>query len=64
MQLRSCIFCTSDNSSSNPAGVRVAFKELEEGESLRVTTGSIVAFEPSVKYDVQMMPGEPNKRSL
>jgi uncharacterized protein (TIGR00266 family) len=38
-------------------GVR---KELREGETLRVTSGSIVAFTSSVDYDVQMMPGIKN----
>ena len=39
-------------------GGTIVCKELEEGRSLRVTSGSIVAFEPTVSYDVQMMPGK------
>lgn len=39
-------------------GGTIVCKELEEGQSLRVTSGSIVAFEPTVSYDVQMMPGK------
>jgi len=35
-------------------------KELKAGEKLRVTSGSIVAFEGSVEYDVQMMTGMKN----
>ncbi|CAB9511650.1 Pfam:DUF124 [Seminavis robusta] len=41
-------------------GGTIVCKELEEGESLRVTSGSIVCFEPTVEYDVQMMPGVKN----
>lgn len=39
-------------------GGTIVCKELEEGQSLRVTSGSIVCFEPTVSYDVQMMPGK------
>eukprot|EP00904_Undaria_pinnatifida_P000786 jgi/Undpi1/10708/HiC_scaffold_29.g13156.m1 len=35
-------------------------RELEEGESLRVSSGSVVAFAPSVEYDVQTVPGFKN----
>jgi uncharacterized protein (TIGR00266 family) len=31
--------------------------ELRAGESLRVDTGCLVAFEPSVTYDIRMVPG-------
>lgn len=31
--------------------------ELRDGESLRVDTGCIVAMQPSVDYDIQMVPG-------
>ena len=41
-------------------GGTIVKKELREGESLRVTSGSIVAFESSIHYDVQMMPGIKN----
>ena len=40
-------------------GGTIVSKELEGNQSLRVTSGSIVAFEPTVSYDVQMMPGKP-----
>ena len=42
------------------AGGTLVEKELEEGESLRVTSGSIVAFTKTVDYDIQMMPGIKN----
>jgi uncharacterized protein (TIGR00266 family) len=42
------------------AGGTLVEKELEEGEVLRVASGSIVAFESSVEYDIQMMPGVTN----
>ena len=41
-------------------GGTVVKKTLETGETLRVTSGSIVAFEASVQYDVQMMAGVKN----
>lgn len=31
--------------------------DLQAGESLRVDTGCLVAFQPSVQYDIQMVPG-------
>ena len=31
--------------------------DLQPGESLRVDTGCLVAFQPSVQYDIQMVPG-------
>ncbi|KAL3903870.1 MAG: hypothetical protein SGILL_010280, partial [Bacillariaceae sp.] len=39
------------------AGGTLVEKELDQGEVLRVTSRSIVAFESSVEYDIQMMPG-------
>jgi uncharacterized protein (AIM24 family) len=36
-------------------------KELEEGEVLRFTSGSIVACESSVKNNIQMMSGIKNE---
>jgi uncharacterized protein (TIGR00266 family) len=42
------------------AGGTLVEKELSEGEVLRVTSGSIVAFESSIEYDIQMMPGVKN----
>jgi uncharacterized protein (TIGR00266 family) len=32
-------------------------KDLRPGETLRVDTGCLVAFQPSVDYDIQMVPG-------
>jgi len=42
------------------AGGTLVTKDLRPGESLRVTSGSIVAFENTVDYDIQMMPGIKN----
>ena len=42
------------------AGGTLVERTLEPGEVLRVTSGSIVAFEPSVQYDIQMMQGVKN----
>jgi uncharacterized protein (TIGR00266 family) len=42
------------------AGGTLVQKDLEEGEVLRVTSGSIVAFTSTVEYDIQMMPGIKN----
>lgn len=42
------------------AGGTLVTKELDDGEVIRVTSGSIVAFEPTVEYDIQMMPGIKN----
>jgi uncharacterized protein (TIGR00266 family) len=42
------------------AGGTLVVKDLHEGERLRVTSGSIVAFTSSVHYDIQMMPGVKN----
>ena len=35
----------------------LASMTLAPGETLRVDTGSLAAFQPSVKYDIQMVPG-------
>lgn len=35
-------------------------RELGEGETLRVSSGSVVAFSTSVQYDVQTVPGFKN----
>lgn len=35
-------------------------RELREGETLRVSSGSVVAFSTSVQYDVQTVPGFKN----
>jgi uncharacterized protein (TIGR00266 family) len=43
------------------AGGMVIERTLAPGESLRVDTGCLVAFEPSVDYDIQMVPGIRNK---
>lgn len=42
------------------AGGALIERELEEGEVLRVTSGSLVGFTSTVQYDVQMMPGVKN----
>ena len=42
------------------AGGTVVRKELQEGEVLRVTSGSIVAFESTCQYNVEMMKGIQN----
>lgn len=39
------------------AGGALVVKDLKEGELLRVSSGSIVAFERGMEYDVQMMKG-------
>lgn len=43
------------------AGGSITKHELQPGEVLRVDTGCLVAFDPSVKYDIQMVPGLKNK---
>lgn len=43
------------------AGGTIVEHRLERGERLRVDTGCLVAFEPSVDYDIQMVPGIRNK---
>lgn len=43
------------------AGGTVVKQRLERGQRLRVDTGCLVAFEPSVDYDIQMVPGIRNK---
>ncbi len=35
--------------------------DLKPGETLRVDTGCLVAFETSVDYDIEMVPGIKNK---
>jgi uncharacterized protein (TIGR00266 family) len=42
------------------AGGTLVEKDLTEGETLRVSSGSIVAFTSTVQYDIQMMPGIKN----
>ena len=41
-------------------GGTIVTKDLRDGESLRVSSGSIVAFERTVAYDIQMVPGIKN----
>ncbi|GAX22813.1 hypothetical protein FisN_24Lh095 [Fistulifera solaris] len=41
-------------------GGTVVVQDLKPGEILRVSSGSIVAFERTIEYDVQMMPGIKN----
>ncbi len=42
------------------AGGTIVKKDLKAGETLRVDTGCLVAFEPSVNYDIQMVGGFKN----
>ena len=42
------------------AGGTIIKKELKQGESLRVDTGCLVAFSPSVDYDIQFIGGFKN----
>lgn len=42
------------------AGGTIIRKELKEGENLRVDTGCLVAFEPSVDYDIKFIGGFKN----
>jgi uncharacterized protein (TIGR00266 family) len=42
------------------AGGTIVNKELGPGETLRVDTGCVVGFQPSVQYDVQMVGGIKN----
>lgn len=55
---------------SSPSGQGLAFchaggsvlkRTLEPGETLRVDTGCLVAFESTVDYDIQLVPGVKNK---
>lgn len=39
------------------AGGTIAIKDLKAGERLRIDTGCIVAFQPSINYDIQMVKG-------
>jgi uncharacterized protein (AIM24 family) len=41
-------------------GGTIVCKQLNDGETLRVTSGSLVCFESTVSYDVQMVPGITN----
>jgi uncharacterized protein (AIM24 family) len=43
------------------AGGTVIEEELAPGQTLRVDTGCLVAFEKTVDYDIQMVPGIRNK---
>ena len=42
------------------AGGALIRRELRDGETLKVTGGSLVAFAPTVSYDVQMVKGVKN----
>lgn len=43
------------------AGGTIIQKTLADGEVLRVDTGCLVAIQPSIDYDIQMVPGIKNK---
>lgn len=51
---------TGDGLAFVHAGGTVIKRELGPGESLRIDTGCIVAFQPSVSYDIQMVSGFKN----
>lgn len=51
---------TGDGLAFVHAGGMLAHKRLEAGESLKVDTGCIVAFQPSVEYDIQFVGGFKN----
>ncbi len=51
---------TGDGLAFVHAGGTIVEKELAAGESLRVDTGCLVAFAPSVSYDIQMVGGFKN----
>lgn len=42
------------------AGGTLIRKDLEEGEELKISSGCLVAFAPTVEYDIQMMKGFKN----
>jgi uncharacterized protein (TIGR00266 family) len=42
------------------AGGALVEKDLDDGETIRVSSGSIVAFTGTIDYDIQMMPGIKN----
>ena len=48
---------TGDGLAFLHASGTLATIDLQAGESLRVDTGCLVAFQPSVNYDIQMVPG-------
>jgi uncharacterized protein (AIM24 family) len=45
------------------AGGTIVEKDLAAGETLRVDTGCLVAFAPSVQYDIQFVGGFKNASS-
>jgi uncharacterized protein (TIGR00266 family) len=51
---------TGDGDVFLKAGGALIRRELAEGEALRVSSGALVAFSPTVTYDVQMMKGVKN----
>ncbi len=51
---------TGDGDAFIKAGGALIRRELAPGETLRVTSGALVAFAPSVQYDVTMMKGVKN----
>ncbi|MBP7653347.1 TIGR00266 family protein [Candidatus Dependentiae bacterium] len=51
---------TGDGMAFIHAGGTIITKELQAGESLRVDTGCLVAFSPSVDYDIQFIGGFKN----
>lgn len=51
---------TGDGMAFVHAGGTIIKKQLQSGESLRIDTGCLVAFEPSVHYDIQFIGGFTN----
>lgn len=51
---------TGDGDVFLKAGGALVRRELAEGETLRVSSGALVAFSPTVEYEVQMMKGVKN----
>jgi uncharacterized protein (TIGR00266 family) len=52
---------TGDGLAFMHAGGTIVERSLKPGESLRVDTGCLVAFQPSVSYDIQFIGGFKNK---
>lgn len=53
------LLCNHHRREKNISGPLIQ-RELKEGESLRVSSGSVVAFATTVQYDVQTVPGFKN----
>ncbi len=52
--------CRSSTATASPSSTPAAAsceRDLRAGETMRLDTGCLVAFQPSVNYDIQMVPG-------